>query len=70
MAEMFPDASLHEEYFLWEKEAFSRKVKLYKRRKWETLLEVLGEVRAGQQRLSGRVVSVWAYQRGELEWAS
>jgi len=31
------------------------------------LLKALGEVRAGQRRLSGRVISVWAYQRREVD---
>jgi hypothetical protein len=49
-------------WFLWEKEEFSHEVKVYKERRREALLEALGEVRGGQRRLSGRVISVWVYQ--------
>jgi len=54
-------------WLLWEKEEFSHEIKVYKQRKREALLEALGEVRGGQRRLSGRVISVWAHQRKEVD---
>ncbi len=48
-----------------KKEEFSHEVKVYKQRRREALLEALAEVRAGQRRLSVRVISAWAYQRRE-----
>jgi hypothetical protein len=58
-------------WFLWEKEEYSHEVKVYKQRKREALLEALGEVRARQRRLSGRVISIWTFQRKEVSrWAS
>ena len=55
---------------LEKKEEFSYEVRVYKQRKREALLEALGDMRARERRLSGRVISVWVYRRSQLRWAS
>ncbi|MFL5626764.1 MAG: hypothetical protein ACJ788_14365, partial [Ktedonobacteraceae bacterium] len=54
---------------LVEQEEFTQDMKEYRRRRRKALLEALGEWHDGRQ-LSRRVISIWAYQRKELRWAS
>jgi hypothetical protein len=54
---------------LVEREEFTRDIKEYKRRRRKALLEALVDLREGQRHMSGRVISIWAYQRGERRWA-
>ncbi len=54
---------------LVEREEFTQDIKEYKRRRRKALLEALIDLREGQRHMSGRVISIWAYQRGERRWA-
>ncbi len=54
---------------LVEREEFTQDIKEYKRRRRKALLEALIDLREGQRQMSGRVISIWAYQRGERRWA-
>jgi hypothetical protein len=51
-------------------EEFTQDYQEYKRRCRKALLEALIDVRTGQRNLSRRVISIWAYQRSQLRWAS
>ncbi len=50
---------------LWEKEEFSADLERYHKGRRAALVDALEEVRAGQRRLSRRVIGVWSYQRHE-----
>jgi hypothetical protein len=50
-------------------EEFTDDIQEYKRRRRKALLEALIALREGRN-LSRRVISIWAYQRSELRWAS
>jgi hypothetical protein len=50
---------------LVEREEFTQDIKEYKRRRRQALLEALVDLREGQRHMSGRVITIWAYQRGE-----
>jgi len=54
---------------LVQREEFTQDIKEYKRRRRQALLEALIDLREGQRHMSGRVISIWAYQRGERRWA-
>jgi hypothetical protein len=51
-------------------EEFTQDYQEYKRRCRKALLEALIDIRTGQRNLSRRVISIWAYQRSQLRWAS
>ncbi len=55
---------------LVEREPFTDDAREHRRRRRAALLGALREVRSGERRLSRRVISVWAYQRSQLRWAS
>ncbi len=48
---------------LYEQEPFTTDIREYRTRRRAALLEALMEVRAGRWWISGRVLSVWSYQR-------
>ncbi len=50
---------------LYEQESFTSDIGEYRARRRAALLESLMEVRAGRWWISGRVLSVWAYQRSQ-----
>jgi hypothetical protein len=52
---------------LYEKDAFTNDIKEYRARRRAALLESLMEVRAGRWWISGRVLSVWSYQRSQRQ---
>jgi hypothetical protein len=54
---------------LVQREEFTQDIKEYRRRRRKALLEALIDLREGQRHMSGRVISIWAYQRGERRWA-
>ncbi len=53
---------------LYEQDAFTKDHEEYRERRRAALLESLMEVRAGRWWISGRVLSVWAYQRSQRQW--
>jgi hypothetical protein len=57
-------------WMMMECEEFTDDIKEYRRRRRKALLEVLVAIRDGQRHLSRRVITMWAYQRNELRWAS
>jgi hypothetical protein len=54
---------------LVEREEFTQDIKEYKRRRRQALLEALVDLREGQRHMSGRVITIWAYQRNERRGA-
>ncbi len=54
---------------LVQREEFTQDIREYQRRRRTALLEALVDIREGQRHLSGRVISIWAYQRNERRWA-
>jgi hypothetical protein len=52
---------------LYEHDAFTTDIQEYRTRRRAALLESLMEVRAGRWWISGRVLSVWAYQRSQRQ---
>jgi hypothetical protein len=54
---------------LVQTEEFTQDIREYRRRRRKALLEALIDLHAGRN-LSRRVIHIWAYQRGELRWAS
>ncbi|GCE16991.1 rolling circle replication-associated protein [Dictyobacter kobayashii] len=48
---------------LYEAEPFSKDVNEYRQRRRQALLEAMMVVRSGQWRISGRVISIWSFQR-------
>ncbi|MFL5628164.1 MAG: hypothetical protein ACJ788_21500, partial [Ktedonobacteraceae bacterium] len=50
-------------WVLHERDAFSRDINDYRAQKQTALAESIEQLRAGKQMYSGRVVSIWAYQR-------
>jgi hypothetical protein len=54
---------------LVQQEDFTQDIKEYQRRRRKALLDALDDWRNGRH-VSRRVISIWAYQRKELRWAS
>jgi hypothetical protein len=52
---------------LYEQDSFTSDIKEYRARRRAALLESLMEVRAGRWWISGRVLSVWSYQRSQRQ---
>ena len=50
-------------WVLYEHDAFSRDIEDYRARKQTALTESIEQLRAGKHMYSGRVVSIWAFQR-------
>ena len=58
-----PQAVKPSSWVLYEHDAFSRDIEVYRERRQTALVESLTELRAGKPMYSRRVLSVWDYQR-------